>query len=264
MSICNINEPFSCWWWTRISPDCRDESPTKDWKQPEVLPALLGSQLLQGQGMLPGQVAPFPPLNPTEPNLQEDLMPQNHFRDNTLLCFSPISRAPRLSPHPNSPFLHCASHKRQICLRMSNCAFSWTHAARKWSKKMESPSLFGLSGSLQPWLSVQFQPLFSHPQSFELSCTKPFPSRERRNHSSDHSSELLTPHTSPAIVTLKTEPLGRPGSPGSPRERKAFLTCSSSYSSTHLNSPSALMQSVGGSTSDRRGKYPKMLWVPHL
>lgn len=123
----------------------------------------------------------------------------------------------------------------------------------------ESPYLSGLSGSLQPWLSVQFQLLFSDAQSFELSCTKPFTSREGRNCTSHCSPELLTPHTSPGILTLKTEPLGRPGCPGSPRGRKAFLTCSSSSSSTHLDSPSALMQSVGRSTPDRRGKYPKTL-----
>lgn len=128
----------------------------------------------------------------------------------------------------------------------------------------ENPSLFGLSGSFQPWLSVQFQQLFSDPQSFELSCTKPFTSREGRNRTSHHSPELLTPHTSPVILTLKAEPLGRSGSPGSPRERKAFPTCSSSSSSTHLDSRSALMPSVGGSTPDRWGKYSKMLWVPHV
>lgn len=72
----------------------------------------------------------------------------------------------------------------------------------------ESPSLFGLSGSLQPWLSVQFQLLFSDPQSFELSYTKPFTSREGKKCTSDHSPELLTPHTSSVILALKTSPFG--------------------------------------------------------
>lgn len=75
-----------------------------------------GSSACKGKGMLPAQAAPFPPLKPTEPNLHQDQMSQNYFILQTIYC-SALAPFPELQdsvPIPANPFLHCASHKRQI------------------------------------------------------------------------------------------------------------------------------------------------------
>lgn len=45
-----------------------------------------GSNACRDKGMLPGKAAPFLPLNPTEPNLQEDQMSWNYFISETIHC----------------------------------------------------------------------------------------------------------------------------------------------------------------------------------